>query len=141
MRCTDVSEVFTVPYKKQWLVLRTATSLYAMTPPTTTERIHPSGRIDRHILNDSFFLTFACNDSKRKKQTNKKNTKINGLNKANRVASFPLSELRNSICFQECTVSCGCLRPAAAACTFHSGFTGSEIRVCKCLDTSSPSTE
>lgn len=48
----------------------------------------------------------------------------------------------NSICLQKCTevVSCGCLCQAAAACTLHSGFTGSEIRVCKCPYASSPST-
>lgn len=49
--------------------------------------------------------------------------------------------LGNLVGLQKCTEngSCGCLCIAAAACILHSGFTGSEIRVCKCLYASSPS--
>lgn len=95
-------------------------------------------------LRDTSVLSFVCNDLSRKiKKKPQTTTKINGLNTANRVASFPLSVVWGTqSALQKCTevVSCGCLCSAAAACTLHSGFTGSEIRVCKCPYASSPST-
>lgn len=103
------------------------------TPPV----MHPQlGKIDRHISSLQWFRK----QKKKKKETN--HYKNKWLENSEQSCIIPFERcLGNLVCLQKCTKngSCGCLCIAAAACILHSGFTGSEIRVCKCLYASSPS--
>lgn len=94
-------------------------------------------------LTDTSVLSLVCNDLSRKIKEKQNHYKNKWLEHGEHSCIIPFEHcVGNSICLQKCTevVSCGCLCSAAAACTLHSGFTGSEIRVCKCPYASSPST-